>query len=61
MPRVYVGCRNDRSVPWALQQRMQQLQPPQARIELDCGHVPQLACPEALTAALLPTLAVLLA
>lgn len=61
VPRVYVGCRNDRSVPWALQQRMQCLQPPHARIELDCGHVPQLACPEALTAALLPALAALAA
>lgn len=61
VPRLYVGCRNDRSVPWALQQRMQRLQPPQARVELDCGHVPQLACPQALTAALLPALAPLLA
>lgn len=60
VPRVYVGCRNDRSVPWALQQRMQQLQPPQTRIELDCGHVPQLACPEALTVTLLPALDTLL-
>lgn len=61
VPRLYVACRNDRSVPWQLQRRMQQLQAPQARIELDCGHVPQLACPGALTAALLPALAALLA
>ena len=61
VPRVYVACRNDRSVPWALQQRMLQLQPPQAQIVLDCGHVPQLACPAALTQALLPALHALLA
>ena len=61
VPRVYVACRNDRSVPWALQQRMLQLQPPQAQIVLDCGHVPQLACPAALTQALLPALRPLLA
>lgn len=56
IPRLYVGCRHDRSVPWVLQQRMQQLQPPQGRIALDCGHVPQLACPGALTEELLPML-----
>lgn len=61
VPRVYVGCRNDRSVPWALQQRMQRLLPPQASVALDCGHVPQLACPGALTQALLPALEALLA
>lgn len=61
VPRVYVGCRNDRSVPWALQQRMQRLQPPRTQIVLDCGHVPQLACPGALTQALLPALEALLA
>ncbi|WP_200843537.1 alpha/beta fold hydrolase [Pantoea sp. 18069] len=61
VPRLYVACRKDRSVPWALQQRMLRLQPPQAQIVLDCGHVPQLACPAALTQALLPALEVLLA
>lgn len=61
VPRLYVGCRNDRSVPWELQQRMQALQPPQARMALDCGHVPQLACPQALTEALLLALGSLLA
>lgn len=60
VPRLYVGCRNDRSVPWVLQQRMQALQPPQAHIALDCGHVPQLACPQELTAALLSALDTLL-
>lgn len=61
VPRVYVACRDDRSVPWALQQRMLRLQPPQAQIVMDCGHVPQLACPAALTQALLPALEALLA
>ena len=60
VPRLYIGCRQDRSVPWALQQRMQSLQPPQASIALDCGHVPQLACPVALTQAMLPALQTLL-
>ena len=39
-----------------LQQRMQQLTPGARRISLDCGHVPQLACPQALSDALLPAL-----
>lgn len=61
VPRLYIGCRHDRSVPWVLQQRMQSLQPPQASVALDCGHVPQLACPGALTQAMLPALQKLLA
>lgn len=61
VPRLYVACRQDRSVPWILQLRMQQLQPPQARLVLDCGHVPHLACPQTLSDALLPALDALLA
>ena len=49
-------CRRDQSVVYPLQQRMQQLTPGARRISLDCGHVPQLACPQALTDALLPVL-----
>lgn len=56
VPRIYVECQQDRSVSPVLQQRMQQLQPGARRIRLDCGHVPQLACPQALSAALLPAL-----
>lgn len=56
VPRVYVECLRDRSVTLALQRRMQALVPGALRISLDCGHVPQLACPQALTAALLPAL-----
>ena len=53
VPRIYVECRRDQSVVYPLQQRMQQLTPGARRISLDCGHVPQLACPQALTDALL--------
>lgn len=56
IPRIYVECRHDRSVTLPLQQRMQQLTPGARRISLDCGHVPQLACPQELTDALLPVL-----
>jgi pimeloyl-ACP methyl ester carboxylesterase/tRNA(Arg) A34 adenosine deaminase TadA len=54
VPRVYVECLQDRSVTLPLQRRMQALTPGAHRISLDCGHVPQLACPQALTDALLP-------
>lgn len=57
VPRIYVECLQDRSVTPALQRRMQALSPGAERIALDCGHVPQLACPQALTDALLPALA----
>ena len=56
VPRIYVECRQDRSVTLPLQQHMQQLTPGARRISLDCGHVPQLACPQALSDALLPVL-----
>ncbi|MCO5978212.1 alpha/beta fold hydrolase [Ideonella oryzae] len=56
IPRIYVECRQDRSVTLPLQRRMQALVPGAHGISLDCGHVPQLACPEALTRALLPAL-----
>lgn len=56
VPRVYVECLHDRSVTLALQRRMQSLSPGARRITLACGHVPQLACPETLSAALLPAL-----
>jgi pimeloyl-ACP methyl ester carboxylesterase len=56
VPRVYVECRQDRSVTLPVQRRMQALTPGAHCISLDCGHVPQLACPQALTEALLPVL-----
>lgn len=56
VPRVYLGCRDDRSLLWPLQQRMQRLTPGALALDLDCGHVPQLAQPAALTHLLLPAL-----
>ncbi|MFT3803512.1 MAG: alpha/beta hydrolase [Burkholderiaceae bacterium] len=56
VPRVYVECLQDRSVTLPLQRRMQTLTPGAHRISLECGHVPQLACPKLLTEALLPVL-----
>lgn len=57
VPRIYVECLRDRSVTHALQRQMQLLTPGARRITLDCGHVPQLACPQQLTDSLLPALA----
>lgn len=56
VPRIYVECLRDRSVTLVLQRRMQALVPGARRVSLDCGHVPQLACPRTLTDALLPAL-----
>lgn len=56
VPRVYLGCRQDQSLLWPLQQRMQRLTPGALALALDCGHVPQLAQPAALTDLLLPAL-----
>lgn len=56
VPRVYVECLDDRSITLPLQRSMQRHTPGAHRISLPCGHVPQLACPEALTRALLPVL-----
>ena len=57
VPRVYVEALRDRSIPLVMQRRMQALVPGARRIELDCGHVPQLANPEELTLRLAATLA----
>lgn len=56
VPRIYVECTQDRSVMLPLQRRMQQLSPGASVISLDCGHVPQLACPQLLTDRLLTQL-----
>ena len=56
VPRIYVECTQDRSIALPLQRRMQQLSPGAARVTLDCGHVPQLACPALLTERLMPLL-----
>ncbi|MDM0046170.1 alpha/beta fold hydrolase [Variovorax dokdonensis] len=56
VPRIYVECSHDQSVLLPIQQHMQKLSPGAVRVVLDCGHVPQLAQPERLTALLLPHL-----
>ncbi|QGZ30611.1 alpha/beta fold hydrolase [Stutzerimonas stutzeri] len=53
LPRLYVECSADRSVVPAVQRWMQTHVPGAERVTLECGHVPQLAAPEALLAALL--------
>ncbi|MBD8094599.1 alpha/beta fold hydrolase [Pseudomonas fluorescens] len=52
VPRVYIEATADRSIDIYLQRRMQQLSPGAQIISLNCGHVPQLAQPRALTDAL---------
>lgn len=50
--RYYVEAVRDRSIYHLLQREMQARSPGAHRITLDCGHVPQLACPTELTARL---------
>jgi pimeloyl-ACP methyl ester carboxylesterase len=53
VPRVYVECTDDRTIPISSQRRMQQ-QVPGARVEtLWADHSPYLSRPEALSAILL--------
>ncbi|MFI8480808.1 alpha/beta fold hydrolase [Pseudomonas sp. NPDC078700] len=52
VPRIYIEATADRSIDIYVQRRMQQLSPGAHVISLDCGHVPQLAQPQALTDAL---------
>lgn len=61
VPRIYIEATADRSIDIYLQRRMQQLSPGAGLISLDCGHVPQLAQPQALTDALNHELNTLLA
>lgn len=48
VPRLYVQALQDRSVVAPLQQKMLALSPGATVIEMDCGHVPQLARPQEL-------------
>lgn len=57
IPRLYVECLQDCSVLPPLQQLMLRLTPGARHLAIDSGHVPQLACPQALTDLLLPELA----
>lgn len=56
VPRIYVECRDDRSVTLPLQREMQRMSPGARVLSLGCGHVPQLAQPAELTRLLLPEL-----
>lgn len=56
VPRLYVECLRDCSVLPPLQQLMLRLTPGARHLAIDSGHVPQLACPQALTDLLLPEL-----
>ncbi|MEM7720130.1 MAG: alpha/beta hydrolase [Pseudomonadota bacterium] len=53
VPRVYIECIGDRSIPLAAQRQMQRLVPGARCISLDCGHAPMLARPETFCAALI--------
>ncbi|TBV09642.1 alpha/beta fold hydrolase [Stutzerimonas kirkiae] len=53
LPRLYVEALDDRSVTLPAQRRMQELTPGAQRLSLACGHVPQLAAPDALLEGLL--------
>jgi len=53
VPRHYIACRHDRTIPFALQQAMQACQPCVTSITLESDHSPFLCAPEALTAALI--------
>ena len=53
VPRAYVFCSKDRVVSPELQQRMVRATPCAETFTLECGHVPQLACPERLAEILL--------
>jgi len=53
VPRHYIACRQDRTIPFALQQAMQARLPCTSSITLESDHSPFLCAPEALTAALI--------
>jgi len=56
LPRLYVEATEDRSLPLALQRRMQALTPGAEVVSLPTGHAPQLSAPVALAQALIPFL-----
>jgi pimeloyl-ACP methyl ester carboxylesterase len=53
VPRHYIECRQDRTIPIADQRAMQALQPCQSVTALDCDHSPFLSAPRDLAEALL--------
>lgn len=52
LPRAYIECLQDRAIPLALQRAMQAATPCRPVLSLDTGHLPFLADPEGLAAAL---------
>lgn len=48
VPRAYIFCEQDRTVLPALQHKMEAASPCSPTFSLDCGHVPQLTCPDRL-------------
>lgn len=53
VPRTYIECLHDRTLPIAQQRRMQELAPGARTVTLDSDHSPFLCCPEALADALM--------
>ena len=53
VPRAYIACRYDRTVPLATQLAMQAAWPCDPAVVLDCDHAPYYSAPDALAAALL--------
>jgi len=53
IPRTYIECRQDRTIPLADQRLMQEMSPGSRIVSLDCDHSPFLSDPDGLTRALL--------
>jgi len=53
LPRTYIECTQDRTIPLSSQRRMQALVPGAAVLTLACDHSPFLSMPDRLTEALL--------
>ncbi len=53
LPRTYVECTQDRTIPIASQRLMQQMSPGANVVTLDSDHSPYLCCPQALADALI--------
>lgn len=57
LPRTYIECLQDRTIPIADQRLMQEMSPGSRIVSLDCDHSPFLSDPDGLTRALLSCLA----
>ncbi|RYY31899.1 MAG: alpha/beta hydrolase [Sphingomonadales bacterium] len=53
IPRTYVECTEDRTIPLSSQRLMQELSPGSHRVTLDADHSPYLSRPDELAAALI--------